>query len=86
MSGPLGRASRGVFIEPGRPMQNGYPERFNGKFRDECLNVHWFRPLADARQISEDWRQTYNTEHPHSVLCGPIPTQQTLYYQTASLT
>jgi putative transposase len=53
------------FIEPGtssKPMQNGYMESFNGKFRGECLNVHWFRSLADARQIVEDWRQSYNTQ------------------------
>jgi putative transposase len=73
------------FIEPGKPTQNGYLESFNGKFRDECLNVHWFRSLADARQIIEDWRQSYNTERPHSALCGRTPSQQTLYYQAASL-
>ncbi|MGE5334673.1 MAG: IS3 family transposase, partial [Nitrososphaerota archaeon] len=50
------------FIEPGKPMQNGYLESFNGKFRDECLNAHWFRSLADARRLIEDWRISYNTE------------------------
>jgi putative transposase len=56
------------FIDPGKPMQNGYLESFNGKFRDECLNVHWFRSLADARRIIEVWRESYNTERPHSAL------------------
>jgi putative transposase len=67
-------------------MQHGYLERFHGTFRDECLNVHWFRSLADARQISEDWRERYNTERPHSALGGRgerTPTQQALHYQQA---
>ena len=71
------------FIEPGKPTQNGHLESFNGKFRDECLNIHWFHSLADARRIIEDWRQSYNTERPHSALCGRTPTQQALYYQQA---
>ncbi len=45
------------FIDPGKPMQNGYLERFNGTFRDECLNVHWFRSVADARQIITAWKE-----------------------------
>lgn len=73
------------FIEPGRPMQNGYLESFNGKFRDECLNAHWFRSLADARRLVEDWRVSYNTERPHSALCGRTPAQCALEYQAASL-
>ena len=44
------------FITPGRPMENGYMESFNGKFRDECLNENWFLDLADARQKIEEWR------------------------------
>lgn len=71
------------FIEPGKPMQNGYLESFNGKFRDECLNVHWFRSLAEARQIIEDWRESYNTERPHSALGGRTPTQHVVDYQQA---
>lgn len=57
-----------VFIAPGRPMQNGYIESFNGRFRDECLNANWFTTLADARQKIEAWRLDYNTERPHSAL------------------
>lgn len=71
------------FIDPGKPMQNGYLESFNGKFRDECLNVHWFRSLADARQMIEDWRESYNTERPHSALGGRTPTQHAVFYQQA---
>jgi len=56
------------FIEPGKPVQNAFVESFNGKFRDECLNEHWFTSLADARRIIEDWRIDYNTSRPHSSL------------------
>jgi putative transposase len=63
------------FIDPGKPMQNGYLESFNGKFRDECLNLHWFRSLTDARRIIEKWRESYNTERPHSALSGKTPAE-----------
>ena len=43
-------------IQPGRPMENGYVERFNGRFRDECLNENWFRDLADAREKITEWK------------------------------
>ena len=47
-------------IQPGRPMENGYVESFNGRFRDECLNENWFRDLADAREKIVQWKQDYN--------------------------
>jgi putative transposase len=53
-------------IQPGKPMQNGYIESFNGKFRDECLNEHWFSTLAEARAIVATWRRDYNENRPHS--------------------
>lgn len=56
------------FITPGRPMENGYIESFHGKFRDECLNQHWFLTLDDARETIEDWRIDYNRVRPHSAL------------------
>src|SRR6185437_3468584 len=56
------------FINPGKPSQNGHLESFNGKFRDECLNVHWFPSLAQARQVIDAWREDYNTQRPHSAL------------------
>jgi putative transposase len=62
---------RGValrLIEAGKPTQNAYIESFNGKFRDECLNEHWFRSLAEARTVIAAWRQDYNQERPHSAL------------------
>jgi putative transposase len=55
-------------IQPGRPMQNGRVESFNGRLRDECLNASWFMTLADAKQKIEAWRQEYNGERPHSSL------------------
>ncbi len=56
------------YIQPGRPMENGYVESFNGRLRDECLNENWFRSLAEARQTIEAWRQDYNQCRPHSAL------------------
>ena len=48
------------FIQPGKPTQNAFVESFNGKFRDSCLNQHWFRSLDDAREKIETWRKGYN--------------------------
>ena len=56
------------FIEPGKPMQNGYAEGFNSTFRDQCLNEHWFTSIAEAQMMIEQWRQIYNTIKPHSSL------------------
>ena len=63
---------RHILIEPGKPMQNGYIESFNGKFRDECLNEQWFESLSQARECIARWRQDYNEVRPHSSL-GRIP-------------
>jgi putative transposase len=56
------------FIEPGKPVQNAFIESFNGRFRDECLNQHWFLSLPQARRIVEAWRLDYNRDRPHSSL------------------
>lgn len=64
-----------LLTEPGHPTQNGYIESFNGKFRDECLNEHWFTSLAQARQVIAHWRQDYNEIRPHSSR-GRIPPAQ----------
>jgi len=61
------------FIEPGKPMQNGYVESFNGKFRDECLNENWFVDLPDIRQITKEYQMHYNQERPHSALGNLTP-------------
>ncbi|WP_139337038.1 MULTISPECIES: IS3 family transposase [Burkholderiaceae] len=62
-------------IQPGKPTQNAYIESFNGKFRDECLNEHWFTSLAHARALIAAWRQDYNEQRPHSALNYLSPAQ-----------
>jgi putative transposase len=57
-----------ALIEPGKPWQNGVAESFNGKFRDECLSLEWFRSRAEAKVIIETWRRQYNEGRPHSSL------------------
>ena len=64
MAWAQGHGIRHILIEPGRPMQNGYIESFNGKFRDECLNEHWFTSLAQAREVIAEWRRDYNEVRP----------------------
>jgi putative transposase len=61
------------FIRPGKPVENAYIESFNGRFRDECLNEHWFLTMAHARQVIERWRIEYNTERPHRSLGNLTP-------------
>ena len=56
------------FIQPCKLTQNAFVESFNGRFRDGCLNQHWFRDLDDTQRIIEDWRKHYNAERPHSSL------------------
>jgi putative transposase len=62
-----------LHIQPGRPMQNGRVESFNGRLRDECLNASWFLTLAEAKQKIEAWREDYNRERPHSSLGYQTP-------------
>lgn len=57
-----------VHIQPGRPMQNGRVESFNGRLREECLNISWFGNLFEARGKIAAWRREYNQERPHSSL------------------
>jgi len=61
------------FIDPGKPIQNAFIESFNSRFRDECLNVHWFTSLADAQLLIETWRLDYNHCRPHSALGYQTP-------------
>lgn len=63
---------RPFLIQHGRPMQSGYVERFNSKFRDKCLNEHRFTSLPQTRNIVTSWRRDYNEVRPHSS-CGQIP-------------
>jgi putative transposase len=63
------------FSRPGKPTDNAFVESFNGRFRDECLNVHWFLSLADARAKIEAWRRDYNESRPHTALGWLTPTE-----------
>lgn len=56
------------FIQPGKPTQNAFVESLNGKFRNECLNQHWFRTLKEARYEIKQWQRHYNEVRPHSPL------------------
>ena len=67
------RGVRLAFIRPGKPVDNCYIESFNGRFRDECLNEHWFITMAHARSTIETWRIEYNTERTHSSLDDLTP-------------
>lgn len=64
-----------VHIQPGKPQQNGYVESFNGKMRDECLNVSWFENLWDARRKIAAWQKEFNEERPHSALGYQTPAE-----------
>lgn len=72
MAWALAHGVRHILTEPGKPTQNAYIESFNGKFRDECLNEHWFENLAQAREEIARWRHDYNEVRPHSS-CGRMP-------------
>jgi putative transposase len=79
--------ARGVklaFIQPGKPTQNAYIESFNGRFRDECLNDHWFLSLREARVLIEAWRKDYNLNRPHSSLGNITPAEFAAKHQFAT--
>ena len=61
--------------DPGKPWQNGADESFNGKFRDECLSLEWFRHRVDATHVIEQWRRHYNDVRPHSSLGYQTPAE-----------
>jgi putative transposase len=71
-------------IQAGKPTQNAYIESFNGKFRDECLNEHWFSTLAEARVLINEWRRDYNEERPHSMLNYLTPSEFAARARTTS--
>jgi len=62
-----------ALIDPGKPWQNGVNESFNGKFRDECLSMEWFRNRTEAKAVIGTWRQHYNEIRPHSRLGQQTP-------------
>lgn len=75
----LGRLQvKTLFITPGSPWENGYNESFNGKLRDECLNMEIFTTLKEAQVLIEKWRCFYNTERPHSSLGYRPPAPQAI--------
>ena len=71
------------FSRPGKPTDNPFIESFNGSFRDECLNVHWFLSLKDAQEKIEVWRRDYNEYRPHSSLGDLTPCEYRLAHQEA---
>jgi putative transposase len=73
------------FSRPGKPTDNAYIESFNGRFRQECLNEHWFLTLEDARQKIESWRRYYNEERPHSSLGYKSPLEYVLTVEKTGL-
>lgn len=70
-------------IQPGKPTQNAYIESFNGRFRDECLNEHWFTSLAEARILVAAWRRDYNENRPHSSLDYQTPAEFAARFRNA---
>ena len=62
-----------ALIDPGKPWQNGADESFNGKLRDECLSLEWFRNRVEAKVVIEQWRRHYNQVRPHSSLAYMTP-------------
>ena len=82
------RGVRLYLIQPGKPNQNAYIESFNGRFRDECLNEHWFTTLQHAKVVIEAWRREYNEERPKKSLGGmtPVAYAKTLAQTSVTLT
>lgn len=64
-----------ALIDPGSPWQNGLNESFNGKFRDECLSLHWFKNRIDGKILIEEFRREYNEVRPHSSLGQLTPAE-----------
>ena len=69
---------RTLYIEPGSPWENGYIESFNGKLRNELLNIEIFDTLLEAKVLTENWRREYNQIRPHSSLGYQPPAPQTV--------
>ncbi len=72
------------FSRPGKPTDNAFIESFNGKFRQECLNQHWFLSLADAQEMISSWRDDYNRHRPHSALGDRSPIEFANFSRGAS--
>lgn len=74
-----------IFIEPGKPWQNGKGESFNGKLRDECLSREWFSSVKEAQVVIEKWRKYYNEKRPHSSLGYLTPSEFKLQMENEKL-
>jgi putative transposase len=68
-------AVRTAFSRPGKPTDNAFLESFNGTFRAECLNAHWFTSMTEAKRIVETWRVEYNESRPHRSLGEKTPNE-----------
>jgi putative transposase len=73
------------FSRPGKPTDNAFIESFNGKFRQECLNQHWFLSLEDAQERINHWREDYNVNRPHSALGDSTPHEFAIFSGQACL-
>lgn len=73
--GVLSRRSARLHARPGKPTDNSHIESFNGRLRDECLNVHQFLSLAHAQTVMEAWRRDYDEVRPHSSLGDLTPAE-----------
>ena len=71
----IGAGINTAHIDPGKPWQNGADESFNGKFRDECLSMEWFRSREEAKVVIETWRRYYNAVRRHSSLGYQTPNE-----------
>ena len=71
--------------DPGKPWQNGADESFNGKFRDECLSLEWFRNRLEAQVAIERWRRHYNEERPHMSLGDQTPAEYKAQIKSSGL-
>ncbi len=73
------------YIAPGKPMQNGFVESFNGSFRDECLNENLFSTLDHARSLITQWKDDYNHQRPHSSLGNKTPKEYAMKIKLENL-
>ena len=73
-----------ALIDPGKPWQNGADESFNGKFRDECLSIEWFRNRVEGRVVIESWRRHFNHVRPHSSLKDLTPIEFKTRYDSTN--